>query len=205
MKKSAFTMLELVFVIVVIGIISAMIIPRLDRDNRFEAATQVLNHIKYTQHLAMTEDVYNDAIANWFLGRWEIQFFNCGGYAVHRDIDLSANPNAVVGEAALDPQTGKSLWVGAVCAASTPTEYEKMNLATFFDLAGFAFSAGCNGNQQISFDTLGRPYSANTIHGVINQNCQVTLNFNTGAPEVIRIHPETGYACILDAAAVNCI
>ena len=203
MKKSAFTMLELVFVIVVVGILSAMIIPRLDRDNRFEAATQVLNHIKYTQHLAMTEDVYNDAVANWFRQRWEIEFDAAGCYSVHSDtdMDLAVAENA---ESALDPQTRKRLWSPAGCAMpQAATDFEKMNLAGYFDVLDINSSAGCNG-LAISFDTLGRPYDAtNTINGVIKTNCDITLNFNSGNPETVRIHPETGYACILNGA--NCL
>ena len=204
-------MLELVFVIVVIGILSAMIIPRLDRDNRFEAATQVLQHIKYTQHLAMTEDVYDDtdpdtgAGTGWFKERWEIQFYGCGGYAIHSDRGEDGG-NAALADAALDPQTGKSLWIDAVCSAPNPNEFEKMNLVTYYNLDtpnGFDFSAGCNG-QSLSFDTLGRPYGTNTINGVIKQNCDIQLNFPAG-PEVVRVHPETGYACILDGVGGNCI
>jgi len=206
LKKTAFTMIELIFVIVVIGIIAAMIIPRLDRDNRFEAATQVLNHIKYTQHLAMTQDVYNDQNPLWFLARWEIEFYGCGGYSIHSNANLTpAAPNAANNEAALDPQTRKRLWSPANCAMPMAAgDYEKMNLAGFYDVNNIATSAGCAG-ASISFDTLGRPYGAVAMHGVTKANCNITLGFNVGANEVIRIHPETGYACILDAAGANCL
>ncbi|MGD9717776.1 MAG: type II secretion system protein, partial [Sulfurimonadaceae bacterium] len=50
--KKAFTMLELVFVIVVIGILAAVIIPRMDRDNASEAAIELQSQIRYAQHLA---------------------------------------------------------------------------------------------------------------------------------------------------------
>jgi len=199
-------MLELVFVIVVIGILAATVIPRLDRDNRFEAANQVLKHIKYTQHLAMTEDVYNDANVNWFLARWQIEFYGCGGYSVHSNSDLTvAAPNAANNESAFDPQTGKRLWSPNNCAMPmAATDFEKVNLFGYFDVNNIGVSLGCL-TQSISFDTLGRPYGRTTIDGVLQANCDITLNFNNGAPEIIRIHPETGYACILDAAGVNCI
>ena len=57
-NKKAFTMLELVFVIVVSGILAATFIPRFDRDNLQEAADQVISHIRYTQHLAMVDDKF---------------------------------------------------------------------------------------------------------------------------------------------------
>lgn len=197
-------MLELVFVIVVIGIMSALVIPRMDRDTRMEAANQVLTHIKYTQHLAMTEDVYDDQLINWFLRRWEIQFYACGGYVIHSDRNMLGGAPARI-NAALEPQSRKALFIDNLCTMPMPaTDYEKVNLAGYYDVNAITF-AGCNNVQQLSFDTLGRPYTANTINGVLQQNCDITLSFNNGANEVIRIQPETGYACILDAAGVNCI
>ena len=59
MKKNAFTILELVFTIIVIGILASAVIPRMDRDNLFEMSEQVLSHIQYTQHLALTHNVYD--------------------------------------------------------------------------------------------------------------------------------------------------
>ncbi|PHR55704.1 MAG: hypothetical protein COA44_09620 [Arcobacter sp.] len=218
MRKFAFTMIELVFVIVIIGIMSAMIIPRLDRDNRFEAATQVLNHIKYTQHLALTEDMFQDGNPDtgpgtgWFKSRWEIQFYTCGGYAIHSDRGQNGG-NAASLDAALDPQTGKRLWigagVGANCTAPVAGDFEKMDLSEHYDLVNFTLTPSCRGavatTGQISFDSLGRPYGANIIDGVIKQDCNITLSFNTGANEVVSIHAETGYACILNTAGTNCL
>lgn len=202
MKKTAFTMIELIFVIVVIGILAAMIIPRLDRDNRFEAATQVLNHIKYTQHLAMTEDVFNDQDPNWYLERWEIQFYGCGGYVVYRDDNQGGGPDR--NESAVDPQTRKRLFTTNVCAESV-LDFDKISLMNHYDVNNIGTNAGCGG-LDISFDNLGRPYRSNNINDVVKQNCEITLTFNTpGATEVVRIHPETGYACILDAAGNDCL
>ena len=57
--KKAFTMLELVFVIVVAGIIAAVVIPNTKTNPAQEAAIQLLSHIRYTQHLAMVDDKYD--------------------------------------------------------------------------------------------------------------------------------------------------
>lgn len=197
-------MLELIFVIVIVGIVTAMVIPRMDRDTIFEATNQTLNHIKYTQHLAMTQDVYNDQAANWFRARWEIQFFACGGYAVHSDSDLNGNATAARGESAFDPQTKKRLWIDAGCTTpGADTDFAKANLLASYSVNAINF-AGCNNNQQISFDSLGRPYTSNTINAVLKQNCDITLTSTSGENETIRIHPETGYACMLNAAG-TCI
>ena len=60
MKRLAFTMLELVFVIVVIGILAALAMPNLSTSPLQQAAEEIAGHIRYTQHLAMMEDKYND-------------------------------------------------------------------------------------------------------------------------------------------------
>ena len=58
MKKSAFTMLELVFVIVVVGILAAVFIPKFERDNAGEAAYQLARHIRLAQHHALVYDTF---------------------------------------------------------------------------------------------------------------------------------------------------
>ena len=70
----AFTMLELVFVIVVLGILAALALPRMDRDLRQEAKDNILSAIRYTQHLALMDDKTNPTDANWQNKLWKITF-----------------------------------------------------------------------------------------------------------------------------------
>lgn len=87
-------MLELIFVVVVAGILAATIVPRFNRDNLQEAADQVISHIRYTQHLAMVDDKFlsdknisrfsntiksQKELLYWYKGRWQIYFFNVSG------------------------------------------------------------------------------------------------------------------------------
>ena len=74
--KKAFTMIELLIVLVVIGILTVVIMPRLDEDKLNEASEQVLSHIKYTQHLALSDDQYSSDDNVWYKGRWQIFFSN---------------------------------------------------------------------------------------------------------------------------------
>ena len=57
--KKAFTLLEIVFVIVVIGILATVILQRRQDNSLREAALQLISDIRYTQHLALTDDKYN--------------------------------------------------------------------------------------------------------------------------------------------------
>jgi prepilin-type N-terminal cleavage/methylation domain-containing protein len=47
-KRKAFTIIEAIMVIVVMGIIAAVAIPRLENDSRQEASDQILSDIRYT-------------------------------------------------------------------------------------------------------------------------------------------------------------
>ena len=80
--KKAFTMLELIFVIVIVGILSFIAASSFQRNTLREAADQLVSHIRYTQHLAMMDDKFksNGANAqNWFRENWQIRF--------HRTVD----------------------------------------------------------------------------------------------------------------------
>ena len=73
--KKAFTMIELVFVIVIVGIISLMIAPSFEGNNLRKAADQIVSHIRYTQHLAMMDNKFDNNIGSkWFKHRWQIRF-----------------------------------------------------------------------------------------------------------------------------------
>lgn len=120
--KKAFTMLELVFVIVIVGILSFVAASSFQRNTLREAADQVVGHIRYTQHLAMMDDKFvpseemssaptgsNSACISrgastnkkcnamfWYLGRWQIKFSN-QWYSIMADSVNSSydgNPNA---------------------------------------------------------------------------------------------------------------
>ena len=122
MKKfnSAFTMLEFIFVLIIVGILAIAIIPRVDTTAPLrDAAYQVLSDIRYTQHLAMIDDRYDANDNEWFKERWTIKFFqnlsydsaHCAGknypniwsYTIYSDFmgTHSGNPN--VNEIAKSP------------------------------------------------------------------------------------------------------
>lgn len=94
----AFTMLELVFVIVVVGILSFIAASSFQR-NTVQATDQLLSHIRYTQHLAMTDDKFNAGIANWYRNQWHLDIVVDNTLWVYSV--LSAN---ITGTYAKDPQ-----------------------------------------------------------------------------------------------------
>jgi len=192
MKRFAFTMIELVFVVVVIGILSAVMIPKMDRDSLSEAAIQLASHIRYTQHLAMVDDKYVPAPdmssqANstsrtkearyWYLGRWQVKFSTANSsqsYIIMSDSTISnydGNPNASLSnysEVAIDPQNRNRYLIGTAISSfdsgSDKHINDNLNLKKSYGINSISISGGSTGStaRRIIFDHLGRPYRGDT-------------------------------------------
>ncbi|DAB29671.1 MAG TPA: type II/IV secretion system protein [Sulfurimonas sp. UBA12504] len=214
---TAFTMLELVFVIVVIGILAAAIIPNTKTNPVQEAAIQLISHIRYTQHLAMMDDKYNAADSNWYKGRWQIVFStsdytnNVPAYTIFSDASTYTG-DVSESEVAKNPQNINQIMTGGYGnAASIDIRnngfkgMEKLNLGLSYGITSVTLSAGCSGGSRISFDYMGRPlkgdhstmsgpYAAGTQR-LITSNCLITLT-NETENAIITIRPETGYTSV---------
>lgn len=230
--KKAFTMLELVFAIVVIGILAAVMIPQSHTNRLNEAATQVLSHIRYTQHLAMVDDQYDSNDSNWFKGRWAIRFkqdlvysllspsdtyTNEWAYSIFNDKSHDGNPNT--SEMAKNPSNSSQYLSGGyndTLHLNNELSMQEMRLGSAYEVSEVAFGGGCRSNiLYIYFDYLGRPFNSmnnnhsyeqasSGWHKLLTENCNISLCTSTctGSSSdteiIISIHPETGYACILD-------
>ena len=173
--KKAFTMLELVFVIVVIGILAAAIIPSTRTNPAQEAAIQLLSDIRYTQHLAMIDDKYDATNANWFQNRWQIRFTN-DTYSI-----VSDNNNTF-----------------AVMPSNSSANLQDIDLNAKYSVT-LTYAGSCGANAIISFDHLGRPLvgALTTTYGqLMTLPCQIKLTSGSENAD-INITQETGYAQIL--------
>ena len=179
MKKRAFTMIELIFVVVVVGILAAIMIPKLNRNASREAANQILTHIRYTQHLAMQDDKYENFISNqskpWFKLRWGITFNETSlkecsidkpgvktwKYSVFFDKSVNGNINSESEVANDIYKSGKLLsggWSSGIVTETTCKKWNKeLNLGKRFGITSVDFKDGCSGMQTINFDEMGRP------------------------------------------------
>lgn len=179
MKKS-FTMLELVFVIVVVGILSTIIIPSTRTNPLQEAAIQILSDIRYTQHLAMVDDRYNTSNLDstgsprWFKERWQIIFSsntNSGGqmgYTIFSDTAGDSTGNPQESEIAINPvNVSKRLtggFTGAIALNIDGVSFigtNKLNVGRSYGIDNISFSNSCDGangsSKRIAFDHMGRP------------------------------------------------
>jgi len=204
--KKAFTLLELVFVIVVIGILAALIIPRAESNPLREAAIQLLSDIRYTEHLAMVDDKYDRSKANWYRARWQIYFKQDNGdlvYTIYSDKDLdgvSTAPNPDAGEIAKDPTSSKDLTGDSLYST---TKIDSMNLSKKYGVVvsnmNNLMSGGCAQMQRLFFDHMGRPLlrsETSTTHQLLHTTCTITLTDANNNSISLSVEPETGYVKI---------
>jgi len=198
MKHSAFTMLELIFVIVVLGILSALAMPRLDRDLRQEAKDNLLSAIRYTQHLALTDNKTNPSDTNWQKKLWMIQFLRFDGKLRYR-IGADTNGGGAIDkvEAAIDPVNGKYIYNNSTSLQND--ESPNIFLGKLYGIDSLSLSGGCT-SQHIAFDNLGRPFNGittatNNYSKYMTSICTMTFGFaSSGINDlIVTISPETGY------------
>ncbi len=225
--KRGFSLIELIFVIVIIGILSAILTPRFNRPTLNQAANQIVSHIRYTQHLAMVDNKFDPSEEFWYRERWQIRFqakdnkvlytiFNDrldgGGYNGDASTIVSKN------EIAKNPLNTSQLLTGLSTASKTNSK--EMILNEKYGIQKVVFSTTCNrySSNRIIFDSMGRPLfgksstftsayrndNDSTIKlRLVQDQCIIKLCLDNPCgdkkDEFIRIaiEPETGYTHIL--------
>ncbi len=207
-NRTAFTMLELVFVIVVLGILAALAMPRFDRDLKQEAADNILSDIRYTQHLALMDYRHDNSDPNWQKSFWRIGFEFCSGstdYYEYVGSDENYGGGIDDAEAAIDPTNGKKMiWSGAACPdGGDSNTSDRLFITHKFGIKNFGHTGGCSSAQYIGFDHLGRPhqgFAGSTMPNYASYMataCTFTFTMSDGDTFAISIEPETGYAYIV--------
>ena len=212
--RNAFTMLELVMVIVVLGILAALALPRMERDTQQEAADNILSAIRYTQHLALMDNVVLPTQRKWQRSYWRISFEGCSDNGIFYQIgsDKSMEGNIDSGEEAYDPANGLSM----MGLNTQPCESDlsgQTNASPNIFLTkkygikdgNIRYSGGCsNLAQHVAFDNLGRPHTGITTSSkpdlgtLMHQDCNLTFTSvdSSTKPFTITIEKETGYAYV---------
>ena len=213
MKRSAFTMVELVMVIVVLGILAAVSLPKLDRDIKQEAADSILSDIRYTQHLALMDNKHDFDNPKWHQRFWRIVFSTCTGsdkyYMIGTDDDMESSTNAFFDEteAAIDPANGKPMfWTnGTACQnGGDGTVSERIFISKEYGIKDVNQTGGCANAAHIGFDHLGRPHrgfsnsSQPNYSSIMTTDCQFIFTLSDNTTFSITVEKETGYAYISD-------
>lgn len=177
--KKAFTMLELIIVIVVIGILAAVVIPRTGSNKAAEAATQLISHIRYAQHLALVDDKFDSTVATWYENIWQIRFTG-NTYSIVSDDNTdfaqdTMNSANNMQDIDLNDDFGVTLVFGGSCAANAIIGFDHVGRPILGDLSG-----------------TGSPYVSGNL---MIADCTIAI---TGGGETVNItiRPETGYASL---------
>ncbi len=161
--KKSFSLLELIFTIVLISIATSYLIPK-DNLSKLNLATdKIVLYLKYTRYIAMLDNKYDPNDDMWFKERWTLKFQKCsqsiGGlyYVIFSDINHKGSPNK--SECLKDPLTNKYLYSHWDCEAGKD-ESKYILLTKEFNITKVEIS--CNSTStigQISFGNDGKIYS----------------------------------------------
>ena len=213
-------MIELVFVIVILGILASLAMGRMDRDLKQEAATTILSHIRLAQQLALRDNKHrSDNDGRWQTTYWRFEYEKCDNqdryiYRVGSDTDLSGGINKI--EAAIDPINGKYIWADGACNSFddlASNESRDVYLYGRFGVEHISHSttSGSCTAQNIGFDFLGRPHSGlktyktdgnSSFQKLMTKDCILTFSMSDGTNFKIKIKAETGHSFIIGQEAL---
>lgn len=201
--KKALTFIEVVFVIVIIGILSAILAPNFKGESLEKASFQLASHIRYVQHLALLDDKFDSTLNNWYKRRWHISF-NGTKYTIGSDLNQDGTISS--NEIAKNPSNINLLLTGdtSLTGVSSSNYTRELDLSDKFAIQAINLSSSCaNNNNSISFDYLGRPIKDNSSsetsvysNTLLHSDCQIKIKDDQGNSATLTIRAETGYVDI---------
>jgi prepilin-type N-terminal cleavage/methylation domain-containing protein len=202
--RRAFTFIEIVVVVVIVGILTAIVISSFKEDNIELAKEEMILRLRYAQHLAVMEDKFNTEQGFWDRRRWR---FHCSdatrSCAVLAPSQLTPagvviNP-PIPSDFALDPQDRTLLTgdcMGAVGCSDLNTT-QRLALGSKWGISRIEKSNNCRGAAgvlTIIFDEIGRPYGLNgDTPELLNATCRITITHSQEGQESFCVEPETGF------------
>lgn len=179
--KKAFSLLELVLVIAILGIILALAKLYL-KDNRLHlAAQQILNDLAYTRNLALMQNsfrIQSTSVADkseWFKARWQLYFIRSQSATNNEQtytifLDKNGDGNANIGkeyvnldrEIAVDilnPNKLMNFGQSGVIDKNDERTSARFNIEQRYGVEKLEFKGSCSGTTRIIFDEFGRLHS----------------------------------------------
>ncbi|TKX28570.1 prepilin-type N-terminal cleavage/methylation domain-containing protein [Campylobacter estrildidarum] len=224
LTSKAFTLIELVLVIFILGIIISITNINIKKDRLMLGAKQILSDIYYVRNLAMIQESFRNsdfAVAKkeWYKSRWQLYFIKSAATDYEQTytifLDKNGDGNANLGktdinidrEIAIDILNPKKLMnsgQSGVIDKDDKKATKRFNVFKTFDIEKVDFKGSCSGSTRIVFDKLGRLYSplknSKSVYDKTlaksGKNCIIRLTSKFKHQVCIVIDPLSGYAYI---------
>lgn len=203
--KGAFSLLELAFVIVILGVVLGVAKFYFVADKNLAlAAKQIQNDLAYTRNLALMQAAFrafDTSVAKdeWFKARWQVYFIRSKSatndeqtYTIFLDKNGDGNANLGKNELNLDREiavdilNAKKLMnsgQSGVISKDDERANARFNIEKKFGVKAVEFRGACAGATRVIFDEFGRLYSP-----IKNANAPYEkLLFHKNAPCIIRL------------------
>ena len=199
-NKEAFSLLEIIFVVIILVIIATQIVPKSQISKLNLATDKVILYLNYTRYIAHVDNKFNNQDEHWQKRHWTLKFLNCqssiGGlyYVVYSDTHEGTGHHKKI-DTLIDPLNNKYLY-SHQCREDTLNDKSKHVLLTQ-EYGVTKVDVSCNTTDtigQISFAYDGKIYSqlGTNIKEITNQ-CKIKLFNNENDFTTIVIEPKTGY------------
>lgn len=201
--KKAFSLIEIIFVLVLIGIASSFAIPKNNISKLNLAKQQLTMQLKYMRYIAMLDNKYDHNNTLWYRKAWNFKFRWCNGkkeihYYIFSDINNNGHVSEI--ESLKDPLTNQYIYSSKYCKDSiNRTNYTL--ISKYYDIKSVDIT--CNKTSslgQILFLNDGVGYSKfesnNTNHKndyKITSDCSIKLIDKNHKDVNITISGKTGY------------
>ncbi len=201
--KQSFLLIELIFVIVLLSILSSFFIPKKINNDLVYASKTILLYLKQVRYKALIDDKYNLNNKLWHKQRWTLKFFRCkksiGGlyYVIYSDTNNTGHPNQ--NESLKDALSSKYIYSSNYCKANNKNS-KYVLLTQEFGISNVKLS--CNKTSslgQISFGNDGKIYSrlSNKENEYdkyeIIKSCTLKLYHTNGTYKNIYLEPKTSF------------
>ena len=196
--KKTFLILELVFVIVILGILYTVFTPKLPNYKLDEVTNRVLIYLNYVRYKALIDDKFETEVSEWFKGRWTMKFMRCRedqGGGIYFTIYSETNDTGQINqnESLKDPLTNKYIFTSNYCKKNL----ENSPFVILKDYNIEDVQVSCNTTDslgQISFGADGKVYTQlSSANLELKKPCTIRFISKTKEFKDIVIYPKTGY------------
>jgi len=198
--KRSFSIMEIIFVLIIISIIASQVLPKSQISKLNLATEKIILYLNYTRYIAHIDNKFKIDDEEWERKRWTLKFLNCssnyGGLYYNVYSDMYGGTGAYKKKDTLkDPLNNKYLY-SFYCKENKKNDESKHVLLTK-EYGIEKISMSCNTTStigQISFGYDGKIYSQlGSNIKEIEEPCKIKLFDKENNFTEIIIEPKTGY------------